>query len=46
MQGEHFRNTNPEGFPVRGGQQGPGLERQGEGQGHGSTVEGRREAEE
>ena len=27
MQGEHFRNTNPEGFPVRGGQQGPGLER-------------------
>ena len=46
MQRKHFRDSNPEGFPVCRGQQGPGTEREGEGQGHGGSAKGRRAAEE
>ena len=35
VQGEHFRNPDLEGLPVCGGEQGPGTECEGEGQGHG-----------
>ena len=35
VQGEYFRNPDLEGLPVCGGEQGPGTECEGEGQGHG-----------
>ena len=35
VQGEHFCNPDLEGLPVCGGEQGPGTECEGEGQGHG-----------
>ena len=46
VQGEHICNSDPEGFPVCGGEQGPGPQRAGEGQGPGGPPQGRREAEE
>ena len=40
VQGEHICNSDPEGFPVCGGEQGPGAECQGESQGHGVASQG------
>ena len=40
VQGEHFRNPDLEGLPVCGGEQGPGTECEGEGQGHGVPSKG------
>ena len=40
MQGEYICNPDPEGLPVCGGEQGPGTECQGKGQGHGVASQG------
>ena len=42
MQGEHLRDPDAEGLPVRGGGEGPRDERAGEGEAAGVAAEGRR----
>ena len=40
VQGKHICNSDPEGFSVCGGEQGPGTQRAGEGQGPGGPPQG------